>query len=137
MNEGTFAEFTPITLSTKEEKDNIVKYYADNGISNFNTYMQNYLSVPESTSVPTSKEYSEDSTKPGIANILGSIDFSTGKLNLPVPKDAYTKSPYREGVNSGNPKEFIDKYKVLAEKASKEIGVSADLMLAQIALESG
>jgi len=137
MDDFGFAQFEPINLSSDKVRENMVKYYAENGIEPNNSYLKNYLE--DTITAQTTKEESLPVTtvKNSVENILGSVDFDLGRFKNPALKRLVPKAPNAEVTTSGNPREFMEKYKDIAKAASKETGISEDLMLAQLALESG
>lgn len=123
----------------------IADYYKVNDLTPENEYLKTYLGygiMEDSTKSTPTKSKPE---KIDISKILSDSKF-TG-LNKPtvINKDNTNISsniidPISKSVPQIVPKtkkDFIKIYAQAAKEASKESGISEDLMLAQIALESG
>lgn len=131
--EYKFANFAPILGLGETNKEEIAKYYKENNITPDNPYMNKFLNLeaPKPTTVvpvsPPTKKQTVD-----IGEIMSGILLKRPGESTPPPN-------YVQGKHTtpANPKEFLRMYGDAAKKAAKETGINEDLMLAQIALESG
>lgn len=130
-----FANFKPVLLSNDTNVDETKQYYQENGLQPDNEYMSNYLNS-RTSSIPTVKSEQNPIDISAILNTSTSTTSTTTDVVTPTPV-AETTSKTKSKNLPKNSKEFIRKYKPLVEAASKKSGVSSELMLAQIALESG
>ena len=137
MDKIKFAEFTPITPSFDSKKDTVMKYYSSNGLDPNNEYLKRFLDYENTQQLTTLESAVQPTPKISVDKLLGSIDFSSGKVNPNEGTNPEPTVPLRETSAPKTKKEFIERYKDLAIAASKKTGISSDLMLAQIALETG
>ena len=130
--EYKFASFDPVLGVEEVNKEKIAKYYRDNNIVPDNDYMKKFLELE----APKKSTYKENAPTEKQTFDIGEI--MSGVL-LKRPNESSAPTNYVKGSYStpSNPKEFLKMYGEVAKKAAKETGISEDLMLAQIALESG
>ena len=130
--EYKFASFDPVLGVEEVNKEKIAQYYRDNNIVPDNDYMKKFLELE----APKKSTYKESAPTEKQTFDIGEI--MSGIL-LKRPNESPAPTNYVKGSYStpSNPKEFLKMYGEVAKKAAKETGISEDLMLAQIALESG
>lgn len=137
MEENTFAQFTPFSDIKDENKEQLKRYYMENNLSPDNDMLKKYLNWPSATTTTTSTEETNKPTKPqvDVAKVLGNVSFASPTSVQPTPVS--TTVPASTGPAPKNKKEFLEKYEAGAIEASKKSGISKDLLLAQVALETG
>lgn len=129
-----FVHFDPIL---KQSPEDIVNYYQQNNLElPDNKYLLNYvspvLSIPEETKFQVGQKGTISKKPLPEIKKINEDNINLDK-KIPSPLTAYKNI-------EENPKdsvEFIKEFTPLVEHYSKELGLPADLMLAQIALESG
>ena len=112
-------------------KDTLKEYFAANP-SDSNEFMERYLSQPEPV-VPGQPHVTPVESSYNLRDILSKVSYFS-KLNTP-PSQKMTE--YNDTIPIKTPKDFLDRYDKLAEESSKQTGIAKELILAQLALESG
>jgi flagellum-specific peptidoglycan hydrolase FlgJ len=129
MENNKFASFNPVFEHVNITPQSINQYYSTNGIIPDNEYMSKYLTqtapTPTTLYTPESFNYEEF-----MRNNYSSIQ--------PISEnEVTTNTPYTSTIqNPKNKKDFLKIYEKSAEEASKKTGISKDLLLAQVALET-
>jgi flagellum-specific peptidoglycan hydrolase FlgJ len=137
MEENTFAQFTPYSDIKDENREQLKRYYMENNLSPDNDMLKKYLNWPSDAAIITSTEGTSKSTTPqvDIGKVLGNVSFTTPTS---VQQTLVSNStPVPTGPPPKNKKEFLEKYEAGAIEASRKSGISKDLLLAQVALETG
>lgn len=144
MEESTFAQFIPITDIRDENREQLRRYYLDNNLAPDNDMLKKYLNWPTTEATPVSANGSKKSVTPqvDIGQVLANISFApktvaTATQPTTINSNVSAATPVTTGPVPKNKKEFLAKYGESAERAAKESGISKELLLAQIALETG
>ena len=153
MAENSFASFKPIISFADTDKERLQNYYKDNGLTPDNVYMENYLGLTNPADTPIMKSTSSKKESTDIGKLLSDVVLPITLSNKPevIQPDAVKVKPTTENNKAGlskvfqdtprivpkSKKDFIKIYGKSAEKASLNTGISTDMLLAQIALESG
>jgi flagellar protein FlgJ len=140
MEENTFASFRPISALNDSDPETLRNYYMENNLTPSTDMLKNYLGWPAETTVPASITEIKTSVKPqiDIGKLLGSTIFDSPiKPSTTTTATTTTGTPIVTGPPPKNVKEFVAKYGESAEKAAQASGISKDLLLAQVALETG
>lgn len=159
MDNNLFVNFTPLNsnnLADVYSPETIRSYYDQTGINPANNeFLQNYLGLKPKEVQTTSQTIPSVSTtdkKRNIDDIMSDIAKSIyQQANQPEPVQNQTtqqstdntvpkqsvSTPVTQGKVPKNKKEFLQIYAPLAKKAAQEVGLAEDLILAQIALETG
>lgn len=137
MEENTFASFasfTPITAFDGQDTEELKRYYMENNLTPENDNLKKYLNWPDETIVPSSivTPNTNSADKFDVGKLLGGISYSSPKSNKSSKSGTVSSGPTPK-----NPKEFLEKYGASAKKAAEETGISEDLLLTQVALETG
>lgn len=140
-----FMEFNPLGLDLSQNKESIRKYYEENSLPIENTYLKKYLENDYDVSKPSSSF-----TTPPAQVSFNRSEFdpytkveNEARVTLPVsnndtfvPTSLYGKSSTPQKTLKTKA-EFMDAFGGLAKKAAQESGLSEDMILAQLALETG
>ena len=116
----TFDNISSNNLNTLYSPETINSYYQANNITPDNEYMKTYLE----SETPKTTELS---------------DYIKSIMSKNIPETIISDTPNYTS-NSKTPqssKDFVKMYSGAAKKASDEFGISEDMVLAQIALETG
>jgi len=126
--ENTFATFEPIQLNSTPSREEISEYYKTNNIVLDDNYLNNLFGLNKPAPLPIATMTGGASTY----NIKEILSKAGAKATAPP-----TITP---SVPMSSPKskaEFLKIYGPSAEAASQETGISKELLLAQVALETG
>lgn len=129
-----FVQFDPIL---KQSPEDIVNYYQQNNLElPDNKYLLDYISpaLPSTIESEFSVGKKGSFTKKELP-ILKKIDETKVDLNKEILSPLIASQKIED--NPKDSTEFIKEFTPIVEHYSKELGLPADLMLAQIALESG
>lgn len=151
MDEIKFKEFKPIVPNSDLNRSQIVAYYQDNMLRASNEYMDRLLGTSENTTSlqsPSIKSSSSDNIRDILDNVTFSLPQTTPEVAQPVIPSAASKTvakkeseapitPIASGKVPKTKKDFIKMYGPAARKAAQATGLSEDMMLGQIALETG
>lgn len=139
MEENTFASFVPITAFDGQDTEELKKYYTDNRLTPENDQLKKYLNWPAESVVPSSVSTPNPSlpAKFDIGKLLGNLTY-TSTTPAAKTEESTSKAPTISTQTAAkDPKDFLQKYGESARLASQESGFSEDLLLAQMALETG
>jgi len=121
MEETKFATFKPIINSWDDQRSEIRDYYAQNGLNPDTGYLNKYL---ENDINPI--QYTNGNPQPlDIKDILSKY----------IPQPTSSVQPSETKIKSK--KDFLNRYGKIAEEESRNSGISKDLLLSQVALETG
>ncbi len=150
MPENSFASFKPIISFDDNNKERLQNYYAANGLSPDNDYMKNYLGLNNPADTPIMKSTSTTKENVDISKILADVvlpvnlsekvataqsDAIKPQVKVPIAPQSKDKEVVVQIPKSK--KDFIKTYLKAAEKASATTHIPTDMLLGQIALESG
>lgn len=131
--ENIFASFTPIELNSTPSKEDIANYYSQSAVA-VDEHLAEYLGLNNLNSSNTDK-VTDNTIMPtnyNISEIIGS---------LPIPKKLEVPKTENNAVTTTKPPankdEFLQLYRPIINKLADEVGLSKELLLAQIALETG
>lgn len=130
MAETGFVNYTPY-MGLSPTKDSLRDYFANNP-SDSNEFMDRYLTQPDI--VPDKSVITEKEASPyNLSDILSKVNYFSLTNKPPSQKMTH----YSDIIPTKTPKEFLERYEKMATDSSKQTGISKDLILAQLALESG
>ena len=130
MKNNEFATFNPIMEDINVTPQSVSQYYANNGLTPDNTYMHNYINEKPAAPIENYK-----GTSFNVQDFLNEYYPATEHSVTETPS-AQPNSPIQT-QQPKNKKDFLRMYEKSAEDASKRTGMSKDLLLAQVALETG
>lgn len=129
--ESQFITFKPIELNPNPSLEEVSQYHKDNNMFFEDDYLNNLLNLktPPPVTHPTSTENNTSSY-----DIPGILKSFAKPKEQEISNTSYISSSHSAPKNK---EEFLEIYGPSAEVASKRTGISKDLLLAQIALETG
>ena len=130
MKNNEFATFNPIMEDINVTPQSVSQYYANNGLTPDNIYMHNYINEKPAAPIENYK-----GTSFNVQDFLNEYYPATEHSVTETPS-AQPNSPIQT-QQPKNKKDFLRMYEKSAEDASKRTGMSKDLLLAQVALETG
>lgn len=145
-----FLNYTPLNsnnLNDVYSPDNIRSYYNQYGVDADNDFMKKYLGLDTTPEIKTEET---NTPKRTVSDVISGITMPsqivpeqiTPVTNTPVKQNAVQQPvtstvKVKSGSVPKSKKDFIRMYGSTARNAAKSTGLSEDMMLAQIALETG